>query len=650
MIDLKKGIFVFFIVFIFTSPFTLEGKWARTYGGSKNEVGYSVQQTTDGGYIVAGQTESYGAGDADFWVLKLLPNGSVEWERTYGGKRKDIAYCIQQSSDGGYIVAGQTESYGEGSDDYLILKLDPKGNIQWQKTYGGIYFDRAFSICESNDGGYLVGGHTASFGAGEWDFWVLKLDTDGNVQWQYTYGGKETEYLRSVQQTNDGGYILAGTTTTFFKGSLYNFWVVKIAFDGIIEWERSFGGFESEWGHSIVQTKDDGYIVAGDKFNYSDVAYDFWILKLSAGGKIQWQYTYGKGKQDIAYNIAQTENGGYVVSGFTESSGMGNADIWIMKLMEDGSVDWQHTYGGTQIDRARAMDLTSDGGCIIAGETKSYGAGRNDIWVMKLGTDGNIDPSCGFIRQTDVTPEVGKNALEKNSTATTTAPSVAPVNSSVSIQQTTGLTFLLCEAPQFHLTIMATMGGSTQPIPGLYPCYKGTIMRITAIPDSNHIFSRWHGNIPPNDLNDNPITLNMDQDRTISAHFDPLLFPPLEFSGSQVVNRSLSQSEYINVLTWKPNPANLNISIHRIYVERGGNQNILAELPVSFTEYWHRNVDKNKTYVYSITDVDENGSESAPIKISIDQTNRDLKNEKTIFLHFHTYFFGWIHLCSRPAD
>jgi uncharacterized delta-60 repeat protein len=547
-----------------------------------------------------------------------LPNGAVEWERTYGGKREDIAYCIQQTSDGGYIVAGQTESFGEGSDDYLVLKLGQNGNIQWQKTYGGIYFDRALSICESLQGGYCVGGHTASFGAGAWDFWVLNLDTGGNIQWQYTYGGKETEYLRSMQQTDDGGYILAGNTATYFKGYLYNFWIVKIASDGLIEWERSLGGAESERGYSIVQTDDGGYIVAGDKFIPSEVAYDYWVLKLSADGKIQWQYTYGKGKQDIAYAIAQTEDGGYLLSGFAESFGLGKEDIWVLKLTEDGNVDWQRSYGGVQTDRARAMAMTSDGGCIVAGETRSYGAGRNDTWVMKLGANGNIDPSCGFIRQTHVMPEVGKNALEKKSSATTTATSVTPVNSSVSAGQSTGLTFLLCEAPQFRLTIMTTTGGSTQPNPGIYHIYKGTTQELTALPDTNHEFSHWSGNIPSNDKNDNPVTLNMNRDRAITAHFIPSISPPLDFSGYRIMNRSLFQAEYIDVLSWKPNPTNLDVEKYRIYLDQGGSWNLLVELPGTSTLYWHRKVAKNVSHSYSITAVDSEGTESIPSTITID--------------------------------
>ena len=261
--------------------------------------------------------------------------------------------------------------------------------------------------------------------------------------------------------------------------------------------------------------------------------------------------------------------------------------------------------------------MTSDGGCIVAGETRSYGAGQNDTWVMKLGANGNIDPSCGFICQTHVTPEVGKNALEKNSTATTSATSVTPVNSSVSAGQSTGLTFLLCEAPQFRLTIMTTTGGSTQPNPGIYHIYKGTTQELTALPDTNYKFSHWSGNIPSNDKNDNPVTLNMNRDRTITAHFGPLLFPPLDFSGTQVLNRSLSQAEYINVLSWKPNPANLNVEMYRIYMKQEGSWNLLAELPRTSSVYWHRKIEKNESYSYSITAVDDQGNESTPSIIAI---------------------------------
>jgi hypothetical protein len=261
---------------------------------------------------------------------------------------------------------------------------------------------------------------------------------------------------------------------------------------------------------------------------------------------------------------------------------------------------------------------------------------------MKLGADGNIDPSCGFIRQTGVLPEVGKNALEGNSTATTTAPSISPANSSVSQVQTSGMTFLLCQAPQFSLTIIATTGGSTQPIPGFYHFYKGTEKQIFAVPDSNHTFSHWSGNVPPNDVNTNPLILMITRDRTITAHFDPLLLPPLDFSGNRVMNRSLSQAEYIHVLTWKPNPSNSNVEKYRIYLDQGGSCNILAELPGASTVFWHRKIVTNEPHYYSITAVDSEGMESDASTISVSQNTRSLKQENTVRTSIQRGDLTWI--------
>jgi hypothetical protein len=240
--------------------------------------------------------------------------------------------------------------------------------------------------------------------------------------------------------------------------------------------------------------------------------------------------------------------------------------------------------------------------------------------------------------------------LDRNSTAVTTASSAVEAISSASSRETAGLSFLLCEAPQFNLTIMASTGGMTQPDSGIYTYYRGYDQRITAIPDAHHVFSHWSGNIPKGNVADNPITLRMDKDITISAHFQPLLKPPLAFSGYQVMNRSLSQVEFINVLSWETNPANAGIVMHRIYVEQEESQNLLAEIPVSTSEYWHRNAVKDKTYVYSITAVDADGYESTPSKISINPSKKRLRNEKNIIRFSHSDFLSWIPPCGRIPD
>jgi uncharacterized delta-60 repeat protein/uncharacterized repeat protein (TIGR02543 family) len=215
--------------------------WAKSYGGTNQDQAYSIQQTSDGGYIVAGRTSSFGAGYDNFWVLKLDSDGAVSWQKRYGGAGNDYATSIQQTSDGGYIVAGFTASFGASGDDFFVLKLNSDGTVAWQKRYGGTADDVANSIFQTSDGGYIVAGETMSFGAGYYDFWVLKLNSDGTVLWQKTYGGASLDHPYSIQQTGDGGYIVAGETRSFGAGNFYDFWVLKLNGDGTILFNPASG-------------------------------------------------------------------------------------------------------------------------------------------------------------------------------------------------------------------------------------------------------------------------------------------------------------------------------------------------------------------------------------------------------------------------
>ena len=207
--------------------------WAATYGGSKSDYASAIQQTDDGGYIVAGGTESFGAGKEDFLILKLTPDGAVEWQKTYGGADEDRAYFIQQTGDEGYIVVGKTESFGAGDEDVWVLKLRPDGSVEWQKTYGGTNRDTAFSIQQTSDRGYIVAGGAAFSSEGRNDAWVLKLRYDGTVEWQKTCGGTGSDDVISIQQTDDG-YIVAGLTKSF--GDEKNAaLVLKLGTDGTME-------------------------------------------------------------------------------------------------------------------------------------------------------------------------------------------------------------------------------------------------------------------------------------------------------------------------------------------------------------------------------------------------------------------------------
>lgn len=378
-----------------TSPSSPAHYWAVSFGGPRREAAWSVAHTSDGGSVVAGWTESFGGKWTDAWILKLRGDGSIQWQKAYG-KDWEQAASVQQTSDGGYIVAAQTYSFGAGGMDYWILKLDEKGNIQWQRTYGGGADDQAVSILETRDGGYIAAGETKSFGAGNWDVWVLKLDKDGAILWQKSYGGEELDMSSAepVHQTSDGGYVLTGRTKSFGAGGS-DAWAVKLDKDGAILWQKTYGGSADEYARSIKETPDGGYIVAGYTESFGAGAMDIWVLKLDRKGNLQWEKTYGGPEPDVTYSIQKTLDGGYVLAGETESFGAGNGDAWVLKLTGDGTIQWQKTYGGKAWDGAVSIRQTS-GGYVAAGETETYGAGKLDYWVLKLDGTGNI-PGCGIV-------------------------------------------------------------------------------------------------------------------------------------------------------------------------------------------------------------------------------------------------------------
>jgi uncharacterized delta-60 repeat protein len=364
--------------------------WQKTYGGGGDDVAWSIQQTKDGGYIVAGSTESFGAGGYDVYLIKLDENGNMVWEKTYGGSDDDRAYSIQQTTDGGYIVAGRTNSFGAGYADVYLIKLDADGKMVWEKTYGGSDDDGAWSIQQTKDGGYIVAGYTSSFGAGGLDVYVIKLDANGNELWKKTYGGSDDE-IAVIKQTKDGGYIVAGWTKSFGAGSL-DVYIIKLDANGNKVWEKTYGGSGDDWANSIQQTTDGGYIVAGGTYSFGAGSLDVYIIKLDANGTKLWEKTFGESNDDDAWSIQQTKDGGYIVAGYTNSFGAGYEDVYVIKLDENGNKVWEKTYGGTEWDWASSIQQTKDGGYIVAGSTESFGAGYADVYIIKMDSEGNTGP------------------------------------------------------------------------------------------------------------------------------------------------------------------------------------------------------------------------------------------------------------------
>jgi hypothetical protein len=414
--------------------------WNKTYGGSGLlDWGRCVQQTRDGGYIIAGNTNSSDGdntdgnnGGNDIWILKLNPDGTKEWDKTYGGSSSEFAYYIQQTIEGGYILASTTTSSDgditdgkNGHEDIWILKLNPDGTKEWDKTYGGSIGQSANYIQQTRDGGYIIAGTTYSSDGdvtdgnnGEYDIWILKLNPDGTKEWDRTYGGSSSDWAHFLQQTSDDAYIVAGRTNSS-DGDIsdgnngeYDFWILKLNSDGTKKWDKTYGGSSSDWARCIQQTSDGGYVVTGliqssdgDNTDGKNGYMDFWILKLNPDGTKEWDKTYGSSGSEDASVIIQTSDGGYIVAGDTNSSGgditnanNGGYDMWILKLNPDGTKQWDKTYGGSSGDGAYSIQQTSDGGYIIAGSTNSSDGditdgnnGGSDFWILKLNANGEIE-------------------------------------------------------------------------------------------------------------------------------------------------------------------------------------------------------------------------------------------------------------------
>ena len=351
--------------------------WDKIFGGERCDEGYSVQQTTDGGYIVLGYTMSYGAGSTDFWLIKIDASGSKQWDKTFGGTESDWGNSVQQTKDGGYILLGGTGSYGAGGDDFWLIKTDANGNKQWDRTFGGSKDDWGLSVQQTTDGGYILLGATESYGAGKSDFWLIKTDAQGKKQWDKTFGGTKKEYGRSVQQTADDGYILLGRT------SYPHVWLIKTDTSGNKQWDKTFGGTKIDFGKSVQQASDGGYILLGSTQSYGAGRIDIWLIKTDTSGNEQWAKTFGGTESDWGYSVRQTKDGGYILLGRTKSYGAGEYDFWLIKTNDSGSKQWDKTFGGSGNDESQSVQQTSDGCYIVLGYTESYGAGGKDLWLIK---------------------------------------------------------------------------------------------------------------------------------------------------------------------------------------------------------------------------------------------------------------------------
>jgi hypothetical protein len=312
-------------------------QWNQTYGGPGREYHTAMCQTSDGGYALVGDTNSSGAGDWDFWLVKTDVAGNMLWNQTYGGPGRETEPGVCQTSDGGYAMAGYTESFGAGGQDAWLVKTDASGNMEWNQTYGGTGDDYTYSVVATSDGGYAIAGSTNSFGAGSNDFWLVKTDAVGNMQWNQTYGGVGFEVEMNMIQTLDGGYAMLGLTVSFGVGG-GDFWLVKTDSLGNMVWNMTYGGTGMDFGVHVLQTAEGGYAIIGYTNSFGAGANDFWLVKTDVAGNMQWNQTYGGKDADEGWSLIQTSDGGYALAGNTESFGAGGKDAWLVKTDELGNV------------------------------------------------------------------------------------------------------------------------------------------------------------------------------------------------------------------------------------------------------------------------------------------------------------------------
>ena len=386
----KKFLILPFIVFILSlfsllsagAPDTL---WTRTYGGTGDDFGASVQQTSDGGFIIAGSATSLGAGGRDVYLIRTDQNGDTIWTKTYGGTEDDYGNSVQQTIDGGFIITGSTESFGPYPIKLYLLRTDSNGDTIWTKTYARAVISEGRSVKQITDRGYIIAGYDYGNDSTGSQVYILKTDTAGDTIWTKTYGGTDSDEGYSVQQTTDEGFIITGYTASFGAGAT-DVYLIKTNSKRDTLWTKTYGGTNYDYGRSVQQTSDGGFIIAGDTKSFGVGQFDFYLIRTDSNGDTLWTKTYVGTAFDQGYSVNQTSDNGFIIAGATDSSNMFSY-VYLIRTNPKGEILWTKTCGGIKEDWSFSCQQTTDGGFVVVGFTESFGSGGSDVYLIRLDKD-----------------------------------------------------------------------------------------------------------------------------------------------------------------------------------------------------------------------------------------------------------------------
>jgi len=365
----------------------------KTYGGSGGETGAAVDLTSDGGYIVGGMTNSFGSGSDDVYLVKLDVSGDTMWTRAVGTGGSETGAWLEQTNDNGYIITGTNGSM-------YLNKVDAAGTSVWAKSYGGSAPDEGTLVQQTPDNGYIVTGYTSSSGAGAIDVLLIKTNSNGDTTWTRTLGGTGNDFAYSLDQTSDGGYVVCGQTMSFGAGGS-DVYLMKVNSSGVLQWSKTYGGTGNDEGRSVGETSDGGFIITGTTSSFGSGGDEIYTIKTDGAGVVQWSKTYGEfDGNDRSNDIIQTIDGGYILTGSTNSYGSSTIVTYLLKLDVTGAPEWANPekkiFGGnTGTDIGNSIQQTPSGGYIFASNTQSFGAGGMDIYLVSVDTLGNSGLACG---------------------------------------------------------------------------------------------------------------------------------------------------------------------------------------------------------------------------------------------------------------